>query len=33
MALTVSDIPDADAGNEGGRCRGIVTEALIPDHQ
>jgi hypothetical protein len=33
MALIVRDIPDAEAGNEGGRCIGIVAEALIPDHQ
>jgi hypothetical protein len=33
MALTVRDIPDTDAGNEDGRCTGIVTEALTPDHQ
>jgi hypothetical protein len=33
MALTVRDIPDAHAGNDGGRCIGIVIEALTPDHQ
>jgi hypothetical protein len=33
MALTVRDIPDADAGNEDARWIGIVNEALTPDHQ
>jgi hypothetical protein len=33
MALTERDIRDADAGMEHGRGTGIVTEALIPDHQ
>jgi hypothetical protein len=33
MALTVRDTMDADVVNRGGRCIGIVTEALTPDHQ